>query len=84
MKAGVLTISEMWYFLGVALPKGELLPVAAAAAALDVTVVHPLQDATRARAAVEPGYALQRSTRILDPGNSRESQLHFFSLDHEK
>ena len=28
------------------------------AAALDVTVVHPLQDATRARAAVEPGYAL--------------------------
>ena len=27
-------------------------------AALDVTVVHPLQDATRARAAVEPGYAL--------------------------
>ena len=27
-------------------------------AALDVTVVHPLQDATRARAAAEPGYAL--------------------------
>ena len=23
-------------------------------------------------------------TRILDPGNSRENQLHFFSLDHEK
>ena len=22
----------------------------------------------------------QSSTRILDPGNSRESQLHFFSL----
>ena len=27
-------------------------------AALDVTVVHPLQDAIRARAAAEPGYAL--------------------------
>ena len=27
-------------------------------AALDVTVVHPLQDATWARAAAEPGYAL--------------------------
>ena len=27
-------------------------------ATIDVTVVHPLQDATRARAAVEPGYAL--------------------------
>ena len=27
-------------------------------AALDVTVVHPLQDATRARAATEPGSAL--------------------------
>ena len=27
-------------------------------AALDVTVIHPLQDATRARAAVEPGSAM--------------------------
>ena len=27
MKADVLTISKMWYFLGVALFKGELLPV---------------------------------------------------------
>ena len=27
-------------------------------AAIDITVVLPLQDATRARAAVEPGYAL--------------------------
>ena len=27
VKADVLTISEMWYFLGVALFKGELLPV---------------------------------------------------------
>ena len=27
-------------------------------AALDVTVTHPLQDATRARAATEPGYAM--------------------------
>ena len=26
----------------------------------------------------------QSSTRILDPRNSRESQLHFFSLNHEK
>ena len=26
----------------------------------------------------------QSSTRILDPGISRESQLHVFSLDHEK
>ena len=25
----------------------------------------------------------QRPTRILDPGNSRENKLHFFSLDHE-
>ena len=28
--------------------------------------------------------ARQSSMRILDPGNSRESQLHFFSLNHEK
>ena len=27
--------------------------------------------------------ARQRPTRILDPRNSRENQLHFFSLDHE-
>ena len=26
----------------------------------------------------------QSIARILDPGNSRENQLDFFSLDHEK
>ena len=26
----------------------------------------------------------QSITGILDPGNSRENQLDFFSLDHEK
>ena len=41
-------------------PADILLPVWAGGrdAALDVTVVHPLQDATRARAAAEPGHAL--------------------------
>ena len=28
--------------------------------------------------------SIQSSTRILDPGNSRENQPDFFSLDHEK
>ena len=27
---------------------------------------------------------VQSIARILDPGNSRENQLDFFSLDHEK
>ena len=31
-----------------------------------------------------PSRREQSSTRTLDPGNSRESQPHFFSLDHEK
>ena len=30
-----------------------------------------------------PGWP-QSVARILDPGNSRENQLEFFSLDHEK
>ena len=39
-------------------------------AALDVTVVHPLQDATRARAAVEPGYALSYAYKQQEQGVS--------------